>query len=194
MKNYTRLASFVVLSLVALLLAPSAATALPAAGSNELRLDSTYITPGYAYTGFNHLWSSESGSGSVTIFGFGIAYGRFVTDNVEIGTSFTLIYAGDDDSSVTIPGISPFVRLFQPTGANSGIFGAGVVGIHYLSPDEGDGITMLSPGVDLGLEFFPAASWSLRVGPNYRYVRESQGDATLTLHSLGFNWALAGYF
>ena len=193
MTNY-KLARFVILSFALLLLAPSAASALPAAGSNELRLDSTYVIPGYAYTGFNHLWTNETGGGSATIFGFGMAYGRFVTDNVEIGTGLTLIYQGGDGSSVTIPGVSPFLRLFQPTGPNSGIFGAAVVGIHYMAPDQGDGITMLSPGVDLGVEFFPAPSWSLRLGPSYRYVHESRGDASFSMHTIGVNWAIVGYF
>ena len=195
MKNHLRLSTFVVLSVLACLLVPAAASAMPTAGSNELRIDNTYVLPGYGYSGFNHLWSSESGAGSADMFGFGLAYGRFVTEVFEVGTGLTLIYVGGDGANSTvIPGFSPFLRLFHPVGPSTAIFGAALVGVHFSLRDEGPTITILSPGIDLGFEFFPAESWSLRVGPSYRYVHESISGDSLTLHSVGVNWAIAGYF
>lgn len=45
---------------------------------------------------------------------------------------------------------------------------------------------------DPGLLDEPAQS--LRVGPSYRYIHESISGDSLTLHSVGVNWAIAGYF
>jgi len=194
--------------LVALLFVPSLAVAMPVAGSNELRIDSSYLIPGYSITGLNHHSMGSSGTSnsttSETLFGFGFAYGRFLTENLEIGTSLTMLYVTSGNTSATAPGFAPFIRAFAPIGDRVAFFGSVTTGLQYVtessssSTTSSPNITEWSAGVDAGLEFFPADSWSLRVGPTYRYIHEglSSGgsSATVTDNIFGLNWAFAGYF
>jgi hypothetical protein len=53
MKNPTLVLASVLASL-SLWLVPSVAAAMPAVGSNELRIDRTYVLTGYSLLGFNH--------------------------------------------------------------------------------------------------------------------------------------------
>jgi len=202
MKKTTLIVASVLVSL-SFSLVPAMATAMPAAGSNELRIDSTYLMPGYSITGFNHYSVSSGGqSDSMSMLGFGFAYGRFLTNEVEIGSSLTFIYMGSDGDSVMAPGLSPFLRGFFAVGPNIAFYAAAVLGFQQAT-DSSSGspdmtTTLLSAGVDLGLEFFLADSWSLRVGPTYRYVDVSMSmgssSADSTEQIIGLNWAIAGYF
>ena len=189
------------LTFATLLLAPSPATATPKEGSNELRIDSSYLMPGYSVTGLTHTFGvsgAGASSSSQTIFGIGFAYGRFLTDNFEIGTSLTLIYLSSGSSTATAPGFSPFIRGFTMVSERAGFFASATAGLQYVSEDGGTSITELIAGVDLGFEFFLAESWSLRVAPTYRYVHESlsngSSSASAHEHVLGLNYAIAGYF
>jgi hypothetical protein len=69
-------------------------------------------------------------------------------------------------------------------------------GYQTTIPDRGNNVTILSVGVDCGGEFFIGDSWSLRVGPTYRYAHESMSNSSsaATANIYGINWALAGYF
>lgn len=200
MKNISKLLS-ISFSLSCLLIAPSIATAAPTAGTNELRIDGSYLIPGYSITGYNHTSTSlsdTSGSTSMTLFGVGFAYGRFLTDNVEIGTTLSLYYSKAGGSSSTMPGIAPFVRGFAMVADHVGVFCGGTAGIQVSSQDNAPDRTGLMLGADLGAEFFLADSWALRVGPTYRYLHESMTVANNTLTTsgnvFGVNWAIAGYF
>ena len=187
-------------------MAPSIATATPTAGTNELRIDGSYIIPGYSITGYNHISagaSSSSGtstsSASETLVGVGFAYGRFLLDNLEIGTTLSLYYlSGSSGSATTLPGIAPFVRGFAMVTDRIALFGGGTAGVLFVSPDKGSNQTELMLGADLGAEFFLADSWALRVGPTYRYLREDTtvGNTSIsaTGNVFGVNWAIAGYF
>ena len=59
---------------------------------------------------------------------------------------------------------------------------------------------ILSVGLDFGIEVFPVESWSLRMGPTYRYIHEglsssrTTATSTVTDNVLGINWGIAGYF
>jgi hypothetical protein len=190
------------LALASWLIAPAVAQAMPTAGSNELRIDSSYLIPGYSISGFNHHSMSTSGttsySDSQTVFGLGFAYGRFLSDHFEIGSSLTLLYIESGGSSATAPGIAPFLRGFTVVSERAAFYGAVVVGLQYVSDSTDTSITEMSVGFDLGFELFPADSWSLRIGPTYRYINEdlSGGGASASAHDnvFGVNWALAGYF
>jgi hypothetical protein len=192
-----------VLALLSISLLPAMATAMPTAGSNELRIDSTYLMPGYSITGFNHYSMSSGGqTDSMSLLGFGFAYGHFLTNEVEIGTSLTFLYMGSDGDSVMAPGLSPFLRGFFPVAPTTAFYAAAVVGFQHATESRSGGSdmnnTLLSAGVDLGLEFFLADSWSLRVGPTYRYVHESMSMGSTSVSGseqiIGLNWAIAGYF
>jgi hypothetical protein len=193
----TRSAIFIATAFTGLVLAPTFAVAMPRAGSNELRLESTYVLQGTSISGLNH---DSSDAYSSTRFGAGFALGRFLTDNLELGATAGFIYLGSSTasgstSSTVIPGIFPFVRLFSPVGRHVGLFASAVAGYQVLIPDQGSNITVLSAGGDVGAELFLADAWSLRVGPTYRYADSNRSASTaVTGHSYGVNWAIAGYF
>jgi hypothetical protein len=177
---------------------PGLASAMPRAGSNELRLDGTYILPGTTISGLNRV--STDGYTS-TRFGLGFSLGRFLTDNLEVGASVSLLYlqtstSGGSSSSMTSPGLYPFLRLFGRAGEHLGIYGTAVAGYQAMIPDEGDSLSAWSAGGDLGAELFLADAWSLRIGPTYRYISSSgTGSASQGAeHSYGVNWGIAGYF
>jgi hypothetical protein len=189
--------------LLSAVLAPSPATATPAAGTNELRIDGAYLVPGATIAGYNHTSISSSGtvsqssSTSQTLMGVGFAYGRFLTDNLEVGTTLSVLYS-KYGSSTTAPGIAPFVRGFAMVAEHIGVFASGTAGIQEEYPEHGANTTQLMLGTDLGAEFFLADSWSLRIGPTYRYLHESvtvnSKSASTAENVLGVNWAIAGYF
>jgi hypothetical protein len=78
------------------------------------------------------------------------------------------------------------------------VFGSATAGIQYAYPSSGPNQTELMVGGDLGAEFFLADSWSLRVGPTYRHLRESETvnnrSVSNSAEAFGVNWAIAGYF
>ena len=200
MKNFSRVLS-ISFTLTCLLVAPSIATATPAAGTNELRIDGSYLIPGYSITGYNHTSISSpntSNSANTTLVGVGFAYGRFLTDNLEIGTTLSLYYLKGTGAASTTPGIAPFVRGFAMVADHVGAFCGATAGIQRSSQDNGPDQTGLMLGADLGAEFFLADSWALRVGPTYRYLHESMTVANTSITAsenvFGVNWAIAGYF
>jgi hypothetical protein len=201
----------VAIALLTLPLASVARADTPQAGSNELHLEqATYVVPGLGLSGLTHESASVSGSKSSTsqtMFGVGVAYGHFVTDNVEIGSSANLLYVGStsstsssssssSSSSVTGYGLSPFVRFFTMAGPHVGFFGTLTGGITIMSPSRASDVTIWSGGLDAGAEFFIVDSWSLRIGPTYRYIHESASSSstTMNVHAYGVNWGLVGYF
>jgi hypothetical protein len=183
-----------------LALAPLAQAATPQAGSNELRLESSYMIPGISIVGLTHESASASGlSSSTTLFGTGFAYGRFLTDNFEIGSALTLLrLSGSGGSSQWSYGVSPFARAFTMVAERIAVFGGATGGVQLTDSSNGGDITMLSLGGDVGAEFFIGDSWSLRLGPTYRYIHQSTstsaGSGTSASNVYGINWALAGYF
>jgi hypothetical protein len=78
------------------------------------------------------------------------------------------------------------------------VYGGAMAGIQYASPSSGANQTELMLGGDVGAEFFLADSWALRVGPTYRYIRESETvnnrSVSGSANAFGVNWAIAGYF
>jgi hypothetical protein len=189
--------------LMALILAPVAASAAPQAGSNELRLESSYLIPGVSLSasGVNRLSNSGS-SGSTTLFGAGFAYGRFLTDNVELGSSLAIMHlnfdygTGSSGSSQTGLGISPFLRVISMVSERVGLYGSATAGYQLMSPSSGSNRHYLIVGGDMGAEFFVGDAWSLRIAPTYRYVHQTGSNSSSNTggHAFGLNWALAGYF
>jgi hypothetical protein len=94
----------------ALAFAPLAQAAPPQAGSNEFRIESSYMIPGISVVGFTHESASSSGlSSSTTLFGAGFAYGRFLTDNFEIGSALSILrLSGSGSTAEWGYGVSPF--------------------------------------------------------------------------------------
>jgi hypothetical protein len=173
----------------------------PKAGSNELRLEGSYLFPGISINGAmresmsSSSWSTTS---TETLIGAGLAYGRFLTDNLEIGTSMVALHLGGSGTSSSTDGfgLSPFFRFFTLVHSRIGVFGSATSGFQYMVPERGSNATMWTFGADAGMEFFVGDSWSLRLGPSYRYVYETIQDSSVTAsgHIYGANWALAGYF
>jgi len=187
----------------ALAFAPLAQAATPQAGSNEFRLESSYMIPGISFVGLTHESASSSGlSSSTTIFGAGFAYGRFLTDNFEIGSALSLLrLSGSGDTTEWGYGVSPFARAFAMVSERVALFGGVTAGVQLMSASSSTSnatsdITQLSIGGDAGAEFFIGDSWSLRIGPSYRYIHQSLSGSSATSSSnvYGVNWALAGYF
>ena len=203
MKKISKLLS-IVFALSSFLVAPSMANATPVARSNELRIDGAYLIPGASIAGYSHTsvsspnTSSNSSVVSQTLMGVGFAYGRFLTDNLEVGTTLSLLYSKSTGAATTAPGIAPFVRGFVLVADRIGVFASGTVGIQVEYRDQNPNVTQLMLGADLGAELFLADSWSLRVGPTYRYLHASMtvGNNSVSLREdvFGVNWALAGYF
>ena len=178
--------------------------ATPAAGTNELRVDGAYLIPGASIVGYSHTWTSstsasgKSSSTSQTLAGVGFAYGRFLLDNLEVGATLSQLYSKSTGAATTAPGIAPFVRAFVMVADRIGVFASGTAGLQVEYPDQGPNVTQLMLGTDLGAEFFLAESWSLRVGPTYRYLHDSRtvGNTSFSQSEnvFGVNWAIAGYF
>jgi len=181
-----------------LVLAPVSAFALPQAGSNEIRIENAVVMQGLGITGLTHA-KPGTGNSSSTVFGMGLAYGRFVTDNIELGSSLSIAYLdASEASSATCFGLSPFVRFFNQVSDTAGIFVTGTAGYQIISPEHGSNTNVISVGADVGVEFFIADSWSVRLAPMYRYLHESRSagktDLTGSEHDYGLSWGLAGYF
>jgi hypothetical protein len=160
MKNISKFLS-ISFTLSCLLIAPSIARATPTAGTNELRIDGSYLIPGYSITGYNHTSTSSPNtpnSTSMTLFGVGFAVGRFLTDNLEIGTTLNLYYSKGTGSATTTPGIAPFVRGFAMVADHVGAYCGATAGIQRSSQDNAPDQTGLMLGADLGAEFFLADS------------------------------------
>lgn len=183
--------------------APLAQAATPHADSNEFRLESSYMIPGISVVGLTHESASSSGlSSSTTLFGAGFAYGRFLTDNFEIGSAMSLLrLSGSGSTAEWGYGISPFARAFAMVSERVALFGGMTGGVQLMTLSSSNSTTSndateLSIGGDVGAEFFIGDSWSLRIGPTYRYVHESVSGSSATSSSnvYGVNWALAGYF
>jgi hypothetical protein len=182
----------------------------PKAGSNELRLEGSFLFPGITINGATRESlspSSSSASMSQTLVGAGFAYGRFLTDNLEIGTSMVVLHmgvssssgsssVGGSSSSTNAFGLSPFVRFFTLVHSRIGVFGTATSGFQYSIPEVGGNASVWTFGADAGGEFFVGDSWSLRLGPSYRYAYETYQRSSVTAsgHIYGANWALAGYF
>jgi hypothetical protein len=184
----------------ALAFAPLAQAATPRAGSNELRLESSYMIPGISVVGLTYQSRSTTGlSSSSTLFGAGFAYGRFLTDNFEIGSAITLLrLSGSASSEQWSYGVSPFARAFAMVSERIAVFGGATGGVLRTDSSNGSDATQLSIGGDVGAELFIGDSWSLRLGPTYRYIHQSTntsaGSGTSSANVYGVNWALAGYF
>jgi hypothetical protein len=172
----------------------------PKAGSNELRMEGSYLVPGISINGAmresmsSSSWSTTS---TETLIGAGLAYGRFLTDNLEIGTSAVVLHMGVSGGSSTNGfGLSPFFRFFTLVHSRIGVFGTATSGFQYTVPERGSNASIWTFGADAGMEFFVGDSWSLRLGPSYRYAYETFQDTSTTAsgHIYGANWALAGYF
>jgi hypothetical protein len=172
----------------------------PKAGSNELRMEGSFLFPGVTINGAirdsmsSSSWSTTS---TETLIGAGLAYGRFLTDNLEIGTSAVVLHMGISNSSSTNGfGLSPFVRFFTLVHSRIGVFGTATSGFQIMVPETGKNTNMWTFGADAGMEFFVGDSWSLRLGPSYRYAYETFQDSSVTAsgHIYGANWAMAGYF
>lgn len=167
------------------------AHALPAAGTNELRIESGYVFPGLEFRGFAAL--SEGGS-SDTIFGAGVGYGRFFTDNLELGASLKYF---NMDGNMSGFGVVPFLRGFMMVNDTVGLFAEGSFGAQLMMPEYGDTRTLLTGGLDLGLELFFTDSWAVRLAPNFRYMHmtgESSSESDDDVKSFGFNWGIAAYW
>lgn len=184
---------------VSLAYAPFAAAAPPRAGSNSLRIEGSYLIPGVQVIGVNHQSKRSGGMTSdTTVFGAGFAYGRFLTDYLEAGSSVTVLRVNGSGGSATWGyGAAPFLRGFALVTDRLALYGGPVGGIQFTNAVSGDA-TEFNVGADAGAEFFVGDSWSLRIGPGYRYVRQSvstnAGSGTTTGNVYGVNWALAGYF
>jgi len=180
--------------------APFAQAGTPRAGSNEFRIESSYLIPGLSVVGLTHESRSSSGlSSSSTLFGAGFAYGRFLTDNFEIGSALTVIRPGGSASGeVWSYGVSPFARAFAMATDRLAVFGGATAGVLRTDATNSSNSTQLSLGGEVGAEFFLGDSWSLRFGPTYRYLHQSTntslGSGTSSGNVYGVNWALAGYF
>jgi hypothetical protein len=179
-------------------LVTSNASAAPPGGANELRVGQGGTFPGLGLTGLYHFSTEGSGSGSLTILGANAAIGHFVTDNVEIGSGFTLIVAGSSGGGDTLfgPGIAPFVK-YTSTPGGTGVFVEGTV--LYQALIEKSSISFYGGGLDVGVETFPKDSWSLRIGPSYRMLLSSESGTSVSgsarpLHAIGLSWALSAYF
>lgn len=204
----TRTAILVVTAVASLTLplAAAARAETPHAGSNELHIEGNYLVPGLSVTGLTHISESRSGvSTSLTMLGAGFAYGRFLTDNLELGSSINFLYTNagaensPDSTSQTGFGLSPFLRFFAMVHEKIGLYAGATGGFQRMSPSIGDDATVWLVGGDAGAELFIGDSWALRIGPSYRYMRESQDvgtgrTVTTTDHVIGANWALVGYF
>ena len=203
MKKISKLLS-TAFTLSSFLVAPSMARATPTAGSNELRIDGAYLVPGASIAGYSHTSVSSpdtTGNASVasqTLMGIGFAYGRFLTDNLEIGTTLSLLYTKSTGAATTAPGIAPFVSGFVMVADRIGVFASGTAGVQVEYRDQSPNVNQLMLGADLGAELFLADSWSLRVGPTYRYLHASMtvGNNSVSVREdvFGVNWAIAGYF
>jgi len=177
--------------------------ATPQAGSNEFRIESSYMIPGISVVGLTHESANSSGlSSSTTLFGAGFAYGRFLTDNIEIGSALSILrLSGSGSTSEWGYGVSPFARAFAMVSERVAMFGGMTAGVQLMtlsssSSNATSDATQLSIGGDAGAEFFIGDSWSLRIGPTYRYIHQSLSGSSATSSSnvYGVNWALAGYF
>jgi hypothetical protein len=202
----TALLTVTAVACLTLSLASAARAETPHAGSNELHIEGNYLVPGLSVTGLSRISESNSGrSTTVTLMGVGFAYGRFLTDNLEIGSTINFLYTGassqtsSSGTSQTGFGLSPFLRLFTMVHSRVGVYGGVTGGFQLMSPSIGNNATIWSVGGDAGAEFFIGDSWALRIGPSYRYMRENQDtgsgrSSTTTDHVIGANWALVGYF
>jgi hypothetical protein len=164
-------------------------------------MEGSFLFPGITINGAmreSMSSSSSNASASQTLLGAGLAYGRFLTDNLEVGSSVVALHVGasGDSNSLTGFGISPFFRFFTLIHSRVGVFGTATSGYQIMVPDSGRNTSMWTFGTDAGFEFFVGDSWSLRLGPSYRYVYETleNSSASVSGHIYGANWALAGYF
>lgn len=179
------------------------AWAKPLAGTNELRLGMPLL-PGIAVTGINLYKSTDGQAGSssseLTLLSLGAGYGRFLSNNVQIGGSLGFVSASGDGSSVSGPGISPFIRVFKVSG-KLGFFAEASFQYASLSASSST-VSIYGGGIDAGLEFFLAESWALRVAPSFRLLsaKESSKDPADSsssdegLRVFGLNWGISAYF
>jgi hypothetical protein len=175
--------------LLALLLLPSAAFAEelvlqgPRAGTRELRLDQGVMP---SFSGIN---SIDVDSERLTLIGLNPGFGKFVTDNVELGASVSLLIAQGGDSVVWSPGVAPFVRVMSRP-APWRFYGE--LALFYQPVfTRGDLTHLYGAGASAGVEFAIRESWSFRIGPSFRHLRAGdEGGVNL----IGANWAIAAYF
>jgi hypothetical protein len=167
---------------------------VPAQGTRELRLGSSPGALSVYGPGFSRL-SPESGS-NTTIASIGVGMGYFVTENVELGGSVGYFYISQGGGTVDGPGLSGFLRLYSRTG-NTGLFVEPTLDFQYLSQSSVT-LKLLGIGADVGVEFFLANSWALRLSPTFRYYKEwassSFGSDDSHATKIGLNWGISAYF
>jgi hypothetical protein len=185
MKSLLRLLAF----FFAFLLSASALAA-PPGGANELRVGQGGTLPGISFSGGYHMQESGASRG-LTLFGANAAYGRFIADDVEIGSGFTLLVIDEGrNDTVFGPGIAPFVKHVTNPGG-TGFYLEGTVLFQALIAKNSTGF--FGGGIDLGIESFVRDAWSLRVGPSYRMLLSTEGSSH-PLHAFGASWALSAYW
>jgi hypothetical protein len=169
------------------------AQAAPAAGTNELRLDNSILAGVSVSTnGFTHI-APKQGS-DTTLFGAGVGFGHFVTDNIELGGGLSYSNVNGD---LQIPGINAFFRGFGMAAAGTGGFGEAVVQYQRVEPNQGSGTSVVSVGANVGLERFFTESWALRIQATYRHLFEFGSGVSSSNNSedaIGFGWGIAAYF
>lgn len=167
----------------------------PVAGSQELRIGQGFV-PGIAVTGLNvYAPSGDGGSNDhLTLLGAGVGYGKFLTDNLELGANVNVLFGRAGDNNLFGPGIAPFVRLMSSP-ARLRYFGEASLTYNAFF-SGGDTGHLFGGGLDVGLEYAVTPSWSVRVSPNYRYLRAASGDeiADGALHTFGVSWGISAYF
>ena len=200
MNTRARLAS--ALLAVALLFAAAEARATPHNGSRELRIGQEFEPPINLTNGFLRV-EPEQGSGATSL-GLGAGMGWFVSDTIELGASLSFQLVKDNDTTLTGPGVSPFLRFMTVQG-RVGYFAELDASFQRFSAssDAGGGggsITMISLGADVGLEFFVTDDWAVRVAPTFRHVILSASSDTgntsadTSQNRFGLVWGLACYF
>ena len=154
----------------------------PRAGARELRLDQGVMP---AFSGINSIAVDSS---RLTLMGLNPGMGTFLTDNVEVGATLSLLVATGGDAVVWSLGAAPFLRVMSRPGPWR-LFGE--VALLYQPLFSRDDIEHLyGGGVSAGIEFAIRESWSFRIGPSFRHLRS--GDRGLNL--IGGSWAIAAYF
>jgi hypothetical protein len=87
--------------LTSLVLMPAVVSATPKKASRQLYFQGSWGHPISGFTHFRSYGSDELSMGTVRGGGFG--YGRFLTDNIEIGVALDIIDLKDDLNHVLAP-------------------------------------------------------------------------------------------
>ena len=138
--------------------------------------------------------SADDSSDDVTMGIAAGSIGYFISDPIEIGTSFSyqLIDAGGSDSSQVL--FQPFLRYhFFPSPMITPYLG---VSLALGKIDYGtDDISLYGVGVSAGLNYF--FKENVAIGPELRYdylTAETNAADDLTMHTIGLYIFLKAYF